>query len=227
MKVGLRFVVTSVLLVTFAVGCTCMQKPWGMGTLTGAGVGAIGGGIATGAAANNTGAFDVGDDNTDKVVAGATGAVGGAILGALLGHCFLDRAVIAQKATPPPPPSPPPAPAPPVQTKMILRGVNFDFDKANIRPDAVPILREAANVLKENANLKVSVEGHTDSVGSEEYNLKLSLRRANAVKQFLVKEGIAESRLTTRGFGESQPVASNETEDGRAQNRRVELKPSE
>lgn len=225
MKVGLRFAVTSVLLVAFAVGCTCMQKPWGIGTLTGAGVGAVGGGIATGAAANNTGAFDVGDDNTDKAVAAATGAVGGAVLGALIGHCLLDRAVIETKATPPPPPPPPPAP--PVQKKIILRGVNFDFDKANIRPDAVPILREAANILKENPTLNVSVEGHTDSVGSDAYNLKLSLRRANAVKQFLMKEGVAESRLTTRGLGESQPVASNDTDDGRAQNRRVELKPIE
>ena len=225
MKVGLRFAVTSVLLVAFAVGCTCMQKPWGMGTLTGAGVGAVGGGIAAGAAANNTGAFDVGDDNTDKAVAIASGAVGGAILGALIGHCLLDREVIVAKATPP---SPPPAPAPPpVQKKIILRGVNFDFDKANIRPDAVPILREAATILKENSTLKVSVEGHTDAIGSEEYNLKLSLRRANAVKQFLIKEGIPESRLTTRGLGESQPIASNDTDDGRAQNRRVELKPIE
>jgi OmpA-OmpF porin, OOP family len=226
MKVGLRFAVTSVLLVAFAVGCTCMQKPWGMGTLTGAGVGAVAGGIATGAAANNTGAFDVGDDNTDKAVAAATGAVGGAILGALVGHCLLDRAVIVTKVTAAPPPPPPP-PAPPVQKKIILRGVNFDFNKANIRPDAVPILREAATILKDNPTLNVAVEGHTDSVGSDAYNLKLSLRRANAVKQFLVKEGIAETRLTTRGLGESQPVASNDTDDGRAQNRRVELKPSE
>jgi outer membrane protein OmpA-like peptidoglycan-associated protein len=223
MKVGLRFAVTSVLLVAFAVGCTCMQKPWGMGAVTGAGVGAVGGGIATGAATNNTGAFDVGDDNTDKAVAIATGAVGGAVIGAILGHCFLDRAVIEQKVTPPPPPPP----APPVQKKIILRGVNFDFDKANIRPDAVPILREAATILKENPNLKVSVEGHTDAVGSDEYNLKLSLRRANAVKQFLAKEGIDEARLSTRGLGESQPVASNDTDDGRAQNRLVELKPIE
>ncbi|HEY2386037.1 MAG TPA: OmpA family protein [Candidatus Binatia bacterium] len=224
MKVGLRFAVTSVLLVAFAVGCTCMQKPWGSGALMGAGVGAIGGGIGAGAGANNSGAFNVGNDNEDKVVAIASGAVGGALVGALIGHCLWDReAVVAQPA--PPPPAPPPAP--PVSKKIVLRGVNFDFNKANIRPDAAGILKEAASILKDNSTLKVSVEGHTDSVGSDQYNLKLSLRRAAAVKDFLVKEGIADSRLSTRGLGESQPVASNDTADGRAQNRRVELKVAE
>ena len=223
MKVGLRFAVTSVLLVAFAVGCTCMQKPWGVGTLAGAGVGAIGGGIATGAAANNSGAFDIGNDNEDKALAIGTGAVGGAILGALLGHCFLDReaAIETTTVTTAPPPPPPP---PPVQQKIVLRGVNFDFDKATIRRDAAAILKEAAAILQQNPDVKVSVEGHTDSIGSDEYNMKLSLRRAAAVKAFLVREGVAESRLTIKGFGESQPVASNDTDDGRAQNRRVELK---
>jgi outer membrane protein OmpA-like peptidoglycan-associated protein len=114
-----------------------------------------------------------------------------------------------------------------VQQKIVLRGVNFDFNKANIRPDAAGILREAATILKQNGSVKVSVEGHTDSIGSEQYNLKLSVRRATAVKEFLVKEGVAETRLSTRGLGKSQPVASNDTADGRAQNRRVELKVAE
>ncbi len=225
MKVGLRFAVTSVLLVAFAVGCTCMQKPWGMGALEGAGVGAIGGGIAAGAGTNNSGAFDVGNDNEDKGVAAASGAVGGAIVGAIIGHCLWDReAVVAQAIPPPPPPAPAP---PPVQKKIVLRGVNFDFNKSNIRPDAAGILREAAAILKENPNVQTSVEGHTDSVGSDQYNLALSLRRATAVKQFLVKEGVTESRLSVRGLGETKPVASNDTEDSRAQNRRVELKVAE
>ncbi len=223
MKLGLRFAVACTVLVSFAAGCTCMQKPWGKGALAGAGVGAVGGGIAAGAGSNNTGAFDIGNDNEDKALAVATGAIGGAALGALLGHCLWDQKAIV--AAPPPPPSPPPPP--PVQKKMVLRGVNFDFDKSNIRPDAVPVLKEAASILKENSSVKVTVEGHTDAKGSDEYNLKLSNRRAAAVKAFLVQEGVAESRLSTRGLGESQPVASNETDDGRAQNRRVELKVSE
>jgi OOP family OmpA-OmpF porin len=223
MKVGLRFTVACGLLVAFAAGCTCMQKPWGMGAVGGAVAGGAAGGIGAGAGANNSGAFNIGNDNEDKALAISTGIIGGALVGAILGHCFFD-----QPAPPPPPPPPPPAPpAVAVQKKIVLRGVNFDFDKANVRADAAPILKEAAGILQENANLKVSVEGHTDSKGTDEYNLKLSLRRAAAVKAFLVKEGVAESRLTTRGLGESQPVASNDTDDGRAQNRRVELKVQE
>ena len=223
MRVGMRFTVACGLLITFAAGCTCMQKPWGYGALGGGVAGAIGGGIATGAASNNTGAFDIGNDNEDKALAAATGVVGGALLGALIGHCLWDQS--AMPAAPPPPPAAPAAA--PVAKKIVLRGVNFDFDKSNIRSDAAPVLKEAANVLKENANLKVSVEGHTDAKGSDDYNLKLSMRRAAAVKAFLIQEGVAESRLSTRGLGESQPVASNETDDGRAQNRRVELKVAE
>ena len=222
MKVGLRFAVTSALLVAFTVGCTCMQKQWGWGALSGAGVGAIGGGIAAGAGANNSGAFDIGEDNEDKGVASASGAVGGALVGAIIGHCLWDRQAVVAQAPPPPPPAP--APTPVVRKKIVLRGVNFDFDKAAIRADAAPILREAATILSENPSVQVSVEGHTDFVGSDGYNLKLSLQRASAVKGFLAKQGVAEGRLSTRGFGESQPVASNDTGDGRAQNRRVELK---
>jgi outer membrane protein OmpA-like peptidoglycan-associated protein len=123
---------------------------------------------------------------------------------------------------PPPPPPPPPVP-PPAKKKIVLRGVHFDFDKAVIRSDSLAILREAANTLKENPAVHVVVEGYTDSQGTEAYNQRLSLRRAEAVKAYLVKLGVAADRLTVRGKGESQPVASNDTEEGRAENRRVEL----
>ena len=113
MKVGKRFAVACGLLVTIAAGCTCMQKPWGYGAVAGGVVGAVGGGIATGAASNNTGAFDIGNDNEDKALAIATGVVGGSILGALIGHCLWDRSAVVA-APPPPPPAPAPAkPAPP------------------------------------------------------------------------------------------------------------------
>jgi len=223
MRVGVRFVVTSAVLATFAVGCAgvqrCTEKTWGKGALAGAGVGAVGGGIAGGAAANNTGAFDIGSDNEDKALGISTGAVGGAVLGALIGHCLWDR----DPPIPPTPP-PPPAPAPEVKQKIVLRGVNFDFDRAEIRDDAAAILDEAARILGENDGVNVSVEGHTDSVGADSYNQSLSERRAGAVQDYLVGAGVGADRLSTKGMGESDPVASNDTGDGRAQNRRVELK---
>jgi OOP family OmpA-OmpF porin len=119
-----------------------------------------------------------------------------------------------------PPPPPPPEPKP-----LVLEGVNFDNDKATLRPDAIGILERAAIALKEWGNVKVEIAGHTDAVASDDYNQALSERRANAVRDFLISRGIAADRLTARGYGESQPIADNGTEEGRAQNRRVELVP--
>ncbi|MFI5396716.1 MAG: OmpA family protein [Candidatus Binatia bacterium] len=131
-------------------------------------------------------------------------------------------------AAPPPPPPPPPvakAPAlpPPTKEKIVLRAVHFDFDKSNIRPDARVILDEAASILKERKDINVAIQGHTDGVGSDKYNMKLSHRRAASVEEYLVKHGVAAGRLASEGFGKRQPVASNDTDEGRAQNRRVEL----
>jgi len=137
-----------------------------------------------------------------------------------------------KKAAPPPPPPPPPPlaqapppppPPPPTKEKIVLRAVHFDFNKSNIRSDARPILDEAARMLKERGEVKIVVEGHTDSIGGDAYNMKLSKRRAEAVKRYLVEHRIAASRITSEGFGKRQPVASNATAEGRAQNRRVEL----
>ena len=133
---------------------------------------------------------------------------------------------VAAPAPPPPPPvaqAPAPPPAP-VKKKIVLRSVRFDFDKSTIRPDAAPVLNEAVATLKAEGGIAVIVEGHTDSVGTDASNQKLSHRRADAVRQYLVKHGIPANRITAEGFGESRPVASNDTADGRAQNRRVELR---
>jgi outer membrane protein OmpA-like peptidoglycan-associated protein len=130
---------------------------------------------------------------------------------------------IAAAPPPPPPPPVPLPPPPPVKKKIVLRSVYFDFNKTEVRPDAVPILDEAGRLLEQEGNVLVVAEGHTDSVGSDAYNLKLSLRRAEAVRAYLVAHGIAASRIRVEGRGEAQPVASNDTADGRAQNRRVEL----
>ena len=100
-------------------------------------------------------------------------------------------------------------------------GLLFDYDQATIRPGYESLFDNAINVLKQNPGLTVEIQGHTDSHGSDAYNQTLSENRANTVKQHLVNNGIAASRLATRGYGESQPVASNATSEGRAQNRRV------
>ena len=116
-----------------------------------------------------------------------------------------------------------PAAAAPMKRKIILRGVNFDFDKYNIRPDAVPILDEAARTLQEYGDVTIYVDGYTDAIGGDAYNQRLSERRANAVKEYLQRHGISGSRMTARGFGKTNPLATNATAEGRAQNRRVEL----
>ena len=130
-----------------------------------------------------------------------------------------------EEAPPPPPPPPPPEPgAAPVKKRLILRAVYFDFDKSNIRPDAAPVLDEAVELLKQEGPVKVVAEGHTDAIGTVPYNLKLSERRASSVRQYLVDHGLNGKNIDTKGFGKSQPVATNDTAEGRAQNRRVELR---
>lgn len=133
----------------------------------------------------------------------------------------------AEPVAPPPRPAPvAPVPAPLAQLKkekIVLRGVHFDFNKANIRPDAQPILDQAASILRGHPDVHVAIAGHTDAIGSDAYNLKLSEQRAAAVKGYLVDHGVAATRLTSEGFGKRRPVAANDTDDGRAQNRRVEL----
>jgi len=126
--------------------------------------------------------------------------------------------------TAPPPPPAAARPAPPSTKKIVLRGVRFDFNKATIRSDARPVLDEAISTLKREPAVLVIAEGHTDDIGTDAYNLKLSRRRAEAVRDYLVAGGISPKRITVEGFGESHPVASNATADGRAQNRRVELR---
>jgi len=111
----------------------------------------------------------------------------------------------------------------PMKKKIVLRGVNFDFDKYNIRPDAVPILEQACSQLKAEPSIDVSAQGYTDAVGTDAYNQRLSERRANAVRDVLVNQyGLEGSRVDAVGYGESRPVADNSTDEGRAINRRVE-----
>ncbi|MGH8085200.1 MAG: OmpA family protein [Lysobacter sp.] len=118
----------------------------------------------------------------------------------------------------------------PVPVSIDLKGVNFDFDKSTLRPDAVAILSEATQILQRYPDLNVEVAGHTDSKGTDAYNQALSERRATAVYDYLTSNGIDASRLVgPNGYGESRPIAPNTNPDGsdnpegRAQNRRTEL----
>jgi outer membrane protein OmpA-like peptidoglycan-associated protein len=104
-----------------------------------------------------------------------------------------------------------------------LSDVLFDFNKANLKPGAREKLARVAGIVQSHPGLVMQVEGHTDNVGSDDYNQRLSERRATAVRDYLVEQGIASNTIGTAGFGESQPVATNGTAAGRQQNRRVEL----
>ena len=107
----------------------------------------------------------------------------------------------------------------------VLVDVLFDFDKYNIKPQYYQFLDKAARVFEANPSIKVQIQGNTDNIGTAKYNKKLSLERAKSVMQYLVNKGVSASRLSARGFGFDRPIATNDTEEGRALNRRVELTP--
>jgi outer membrane protein OmpA-like peptidoglycan-associated protein len=107
--------------------------------------------------------------------------------------------------------------------KVILRGINFEFDKATLTEDSKDILEVAYNALDASPDVQVEISGHTDSVGSDDYNQELSLRRAQAVKNWLEQRGVRSDRMKTVGKGEMEPIADNGTEEGRTENRRIEF----
>lgn len=107
---------------------------------------------------------------------------------------------------------------------IVLEGVTFAFDSDRITADERGTLNEAVEILRRNPDLRVEIAGHTDSVGSAEYNQGLSERRARSVVEFLVNSGVDRGRMRARGYGQAEPIADNATDAGRAQNRRVELR---
>ena len=132
--------------------------------------------------------------------------------------------IAAAPAPPPPPPAKvvtPPAPAP----AYVIKDVNFDFAKSTLKPRATDTLDQVVADLRGQPDVAYEIVGFTDSTGSDAYNQGLSERRAAAVRDYLVAHGIAVAQLTSLGRGETNPIASNATKSGRAENRRVEIRP--
>lgn len=158
--------------------------------------------------------------------------------------------VAQMPAPPPPPPPPPPAPPPPADTdgdgvldtadrcpgtprgvavdqngcpreKVVLQGVEFATNSATLTAASRPVLDEVAADMKRYPRLKVELQGHTDSRGADAYNLDLSQRRADSVRDYLIAQGVNGTQLLAKGYGEAQPIADNATDLGRLQNRRV------
>ncbi len=213
----------SLLVVLIAISlsaCTVRNAPTPLScAIAGAGIGAAGAGTIYAEEEDSEGFEEV-------AAAAGIGAAAGALVG--LGVCMLFNEEAA-----PPPPAPKPAPLPeilenvgdPCEGVVQLQMIHFDFDSAKIREEGKPLLRGLAQALQRCPQRLVRVEAHTDSIGSEAYNLSLSDRRASSVYMFLTENGVPASMLESKGFGEAEPVASNETEAGRKKNRRVELEP--
>jgi outer membrane protein OmpA-like peptidoglycan-associated protein len=107
--------------------------------------------------------------------------------------------------------------------RVAVYGIYFDNDRATLKLGAEKVLIEIVKLMKNNPDLAIEIQGHTDSTGSADHNMDLSTRRAETVKNFLLAYGIESPRMVSKGYGEEKPVAPNDTEDGRAMNRRVEL----
>ncbi|HZD54628.1 MAG TPA: OmpA family protein [Candidatus Aquicultoraceae bacterium] len=184
---------------------TTEYKRTAIGALGGAAVGAGAGALIAGRGHRGTGAL----------IGGTVGALGGGAIGN-----YMDRQAAEMKRRLPE------AAVAREGDKLYVAlpsGILFDVDKAEIRSAARDSIAKAAQVLVQYPDTYITVEGHTDSTGSEEYNQKLSERRAYAVQELLVLNGVPMSRLSVRGYGETDPVADNSTAEGRQANRRVQL----
>jgi len=186
-------------------GCSSFTKTE-KGAAIGAGGGAVLGGFI-GKAAGNTA--------LGAIIGGAVGGTAGAVIG----H-KMDKQAAEIKQT---------VPGATVTREgegILVKfdsGILFDVDRTNVKPVAQTSLKKLALSLQNNPQTNIMIVGHTDSTGTAEHNMDLSIRRAGAVRTFLTGEGIDGSRLSTKGKGETEPIALNSTADGRAQNRRVEI----
>jgi len=206
-KVGLL-----VLIASLGLGCNAVKNA--NNTQKGAVIGTSGGAVIGGVIGNN-----IGKGNT--VLGAIIGGVVGGAAGGYIGNRMDRQAERIQEEIPG------------AEVTRVGEGINvtfnegagvyFDTNKSNIKGTSVETLNKLAGILKEYPKTVILVEGHTDSAGSDEYNLGLSKLRAESVTNYLTSQGIDSNRFTTKWFGESQPVADNTTAEGRSKNRRVEI----
>jgi OOP family OmpA-OmpF porin len=212
---GFGRILIILILASFASACSATRpaEPWKC-AMVGAAVGGLGG---------TTVGAGVVDDDDDTTQGALIGAGAGIVAGALTG--FTVCALMPESVAEAPPPPPPARAAPVVKKTVVLPGVHFGFDRADLLAPAKSTLdAEVIPELRADPSLSVLIEGHTDAVGSDAYNQRLSERRAETVREYLMSQGVSASRIETRGYGESHPIADNESETGRASNRRVEIK---
>jgi len=204
----MRNVIIFILLAVMVAG---VHESCGMSrTMKGTGIGAAAGGVVGGIIGKQTGNTAVG------AIIGA--AVGGAT-GAYIGH-YMDKQAEEMQAD--------------LEGAKVERvgegikitfdsGILFDVNKATLRPEAKTNLDKMADILNKYPDTNILIEGHTDATGTDEHNLELSRNRSSSVSNYLAGLDVDPSRFTTMGYGESQPIAMNDTDEGRRQNRRVEL----
>jgi outer membrane protein OmpA-like peptidoglycan-associated protein len=226
----------------FLTGCAGLTK--NQAALVGATLCGIGGGAGGAVAAHN----GVNGKHRNEAMGAGIGAVSGAILCGGLAYLLTEdpkppppppapppppppppvekpKPEPKPKAEPPPPPPPAPKPAAPkVERTIILDDVLFDFDRSNVKPEAAAILDRLVAFMNENKDKKANLSGHTDNVGSDAYNQALSERRVGSVRDYVSGKGVESGRVSGQGFGESKPIADNKSAEGRAKNRRVEIK---
>ena len=203
MKTWKNFLTVIVLASLVISGCKSMNK-----TQKGAAIGAAGGAAVGGV---------VGRASGNTALGAIIGATVGGVTGAVIGRQMDKQAKEIENEVPG------------AKVERVGEGIVVDFEhkilfayaRSDLGANSEASLQKLVNILNEYPDTNIEVQGHTDSKGSDNYNQGLSERRANAVSSYLRNKGIASSRLTTKGYGETAPVASNDSDDGRAQNRRV------
>ena len=213
MKRQINKIIAIPLILVLIIGCQSVRNA--NKAQKGGAIGATGGAVIGGVLGNNIGS---GDNTVLGAIIGA--AVGGAA-GAYIGSRMDRQAERIEQELPG------------AEVKRVGEGINvtftqdagvfFDTNKSNVSGSSAETLSKLANILKEYPKSNILVEGHTDSAGPDQYNMTLSQKRAESVSEFLKARGIDGNRISTRWYGENQPRASNETAEGKSQNRRVEL----